>query len=1370
MTGLVEIGQKYFNDRYEIYGYIGKGGFGKVYKAFQLTGQTNTVAIKFLQGKSDAYSKAFESLRQEGLVLGRLSDSNVVKIIALEQDDNNLAIVMEYLAGSSLSQLILENHKKNKKQKTIGPKQVASIGSRLASGLEFIHGQGVIHGDIKPSNIIFRDDTITNPVWVDFAHGILEENEEIKNARDEQAVTLTYLPPERTGFLKENGDRRSDLYSLGICLYELACGSPPYQSADKNKMINLIMSELPRPLPNIIPDFPEPLWDVIQRLLRKNPSDRYQTAMGAFWDLKHCADTLNSSKKIKPFALGRKDQLSELNYKIKIVGRKEELKKLNNSFGNSLKGQPQTCLIAAPSGLGKSRLATELTSTAKKKNYRILYAKFSKFETNLPLAAIMHACIDHVESISKLGESAVKEWTDQLLNHLGSSGTLIKDRLHQLGVDLPEFPPLKPLSPEEESAVLISALAEFMTIGSDSAEGTLIFLDDLQWADRKSAEVIAELVNLCKSNWTKNLFFLGTYRSNEVNDSHLLSDIVLPRLDHENCHLINLNPLSEKEWGLLVSQLLDEDNDQVNKLKTVVYNCAKGNPFYTYEILKTLISREIYHPDPKGSSWLYNEEKEKQINLEAELSGLVKERIGKLSKNANSLLRLTSIAGTTVNDEILQLIWIDKSLRSMESDSKRTLENSLKELKLAKEELLRNHFIKETNGGFSFFHDKIREAAYSLLDPEARSHLHDIIGIYRAKDILACKRDQKTSTNDFFETAFHIVNSAKPSSPDVAKEFLYLAAQSAIKVFAYTKAQEFLKKASELFPQDLDAKDFDAWILIHELLADTLAVSESVDQALKLYDQVLEKTKDPVHIAKIYSKKAEYNLSLFRYKVSLESAKLGLGIFNLHLIDDEKMSIIRTVLKAPFFVVFIIFYHLIGKYLPKKELKGDANITQCKLWINVLPPAFFTKPFTAIEMVIPLTVKHIFYKPNEYRQLMIGYWGIACAALGLRKISNKCFAESYRYFERNPHPINKAFVSMTWGYVNLFPDGELVRAKDKMMEALDGFEGVGEKFWRFITLQGLSQLDWYGLSNDDAKECVPRAVYIWEKTQFEPSAMGSVASLAFLNNDKTRMEYWLKKVNQAAIDVEQLGFESIDSVYANLAPGELYFLTKNYEKALPLLKKAYKITKSHFHRVAFCNYAPVLYSRCAIRVGQRRAALKAILFSWANVFTGIKSFLPQTLYATGEWLYQGGLEILGLIAIRSGIKVARAKKYTSVEADGKYLLGELYATKESDLDLAEYNFLSARDSYKKLGYNPLAEQCEFELNQIKTRLQNMEDTVETTITRTKFREEVETHALLEIFLKLSSLKKTEDLLDGIMEALCACKGSESAIVYFPFVE
>lgn len=1358
---MVEIGQKIFEDRYEIFGYLGRGGFGTVYKAFQLYDQAKTVAIKFLQGHSDAYAQAFDSLRQEVLVLDKLSNSNVVKIIALEKDEKHMAIVMEYLAGFSLSQLIRGAGKNSQNPQFIGPETVANIGARLASGLEFIHRQGVIHGDIKPSNIIFRDKTISTPVLVDFAHGILEENEEIKNSRNGQAVTLTYLPPERTGFLKETGDRRSDLYSLGICLYELASGSPPYHSSDRKNMINLIMSEVPRPLPKVVKNFPVPLWDVIQRLLRKNPGDRYQTAMGAYWDLKNCTDILNNGKKLKSFALGRKDQLRELNYKVPMVGRKEELSYLKKSFEKSLSGIPQSCLIGAPSGLGKSRLATEVTIQAKNKNYRVLYAKFSKFETNLPLAAIVHACIDHAEYISQQGENTVKEWRNSLVSQLGSSGNLIKDRLHQFGINLPDFPPMKPLSPEEESALLSKTIAEFMSIEDGNSNGTLIFLDDLQWADRKSSEVIAELTAICRSTLTKNLFFLGTYRSNEVNKDSILNTRILSNLNHDNCRLIELGPLSESESGKLVSRLLDEDNEQIEKLKPCIYESAKGNPFYTYEILKMLISKEIYHPTADGSTWVFDEAKSNKINFETELSGLVKERINQLSTAGSKLIRFSSIAGNTISNGLLELIWTHRGDTPKENIDSR--KEALKELNLAREELLQNHFITDTQNGVAFFHDKVREAAYAMTDNKDRAEIHDVIGTYRSYEILRRKNLDETPSKDFFETAFHIVNSKKPSDPTTSRKVLYLAAQKAIKVFAYTKAQEYLKKASEFFDKPLGENTLKEWIQVHELLADTLAVSESIDLALKIYDEVLEKAKDPIQVANIYSKKAECNLSLFRYKESLESAHLGLNIFKLHLVTDEKMSFVRTFLMLPFFLVFIGFYHLVGKYIPKKELKSVAKLTQSRLWANVLPPAFFTKPITAIEMLIPLTMKYLFYKPNEYRQILIGYWGVACGAFGLSKLSNLFFTEAYRYFDQNPNPISKGFLSMTWGYLNHFPSGEVSKAQERMSEALELLEGVGEKFWCYLTLQGMAHLDWYGLCNDKAKKYIPRAVYVWEKTQFEPSAMGSAARQAFLSKDINRMGYWLKTVEQAALNIEKQGFETIDSVYANLAPGEVYYLSKDYERAYPLLRKAFYITKSHFHRVAYCNYAPVLFSRCALKMGRRDEALKSLLFSWFNVLTGIKVYLPQTLYATGEWFYHSGYLRTGLKIIQYGLQIARSRNYDSIEAEGKQLLGELYL--KSNSDMAEYYFQSARKTFKQLNYKSLVDQCDAELNEISSMQQAQQIPVETTMKSTNFREEIETKALLEIFLKLSSLKDKDHLLDGIMEALCSCTGSESAVVF-----
>ncbi len=962
---LLKPGQLLRNGELEIIEHLGSGGFGEVYRATwrRKEGYQQAVVKCF---NADAMSQtdlsAIQMVHKESLLIGALHHASTVQVYGVDLEGTIPYLFEEYLVGKDLSHAI-QKRKTNAQDPTQPiylPIELTRIGIQIATALDLVHAKGIYHGDLKPSNICFRDSEQTDLVLVDFGHGGFYEGNSIE--RKLMGSTLGYLSPERTGFVKLAGNASCDLYSVGVTLYEACTGKPLFEASNERDFINLLLREVPKPLTSIFQDFPEALADIIQKLLRKNPEDRYHSAFGLLADLERCFLSLKQNEAIQSFALGTKDKLRELNYKIPIVGRQQELTKLFQGLEQTLHGNGTAFMISAPSGSGKSRLAHELVQKARKSDCHITATKFSEFESNLPLSAISLLLMEHADSLREAPASKQAAWRKNLQNRLGSRGRLISKRFGFYEGLLPDFPALMTLDKEEESRIFDETLAEFLVHLALPEEGHIIFLDDLQWADWQSIAIVHQLCQLSRRGLAGKSLLIGTFRSNEVDSQHPLSQLVLSQLDP--AQNLELGPLSRTESDDLVHYLLDESSEQVEKLQAVTYQLTNGSPFFVYEYLKSAISSGIFAMREDSRQWIFDEGKAHNLGMSHGVAGLVAERILQLPLFTRAMIITASVAGNSISLEALKFLMQDFC-------QEQGIENAeiAQQVQLAHDDLIQKHLVLLHDKRLVFFHDKIKETAYQQLTAEKRSHLHSVYGFWLACQLL--QKQEEKSSNELFETALHIMAGKPEREAALSRQILFLAANEAVKIFAYAKARDFLQNASLLFPDGFaqDPELLREWIKVHELWANTVAVSDQIYVALELYDRVLEHVKDPVKRAELYAKKTEFNLTLFQYKNSMQAGVAGLECLNERIMTQDWQAIFYLLLVGPWLIVYSIWFYFFGKQTC--EISNDRERIRLHLLLKLEVPFYFTKPLVAIANLARTTFEILSYKDNDYRAVKL---------------------------------------------------------------------------------------------------------------------------------------------------------------------------------------------------------------------------------------------------------------------------------------------------------------------------------------------------------------------------------------------------------------
>ncbi|HYX34536.1 MAG TPA: hypothetical protein VE954_15650 [Oligoflexus sp.] len=351
-----------------------------------------------------------------------------------------------------------------------------------------------------------------------------------------------------------------------------------------------------------------------------------------------------------------------------------------------------------------------------------------------------------------------------------------------------------------------------------------------------------------------------------------------------------------------------------------------------------------------------------------------------------------------------------------------------------------------------------------------------------------------------------------------------------------------------------------------------------------------------------------------------------------------------------------------------------------------------------------------------------------------------------------------------------FTWGNLKKAHQNLHQANRYLDSVGESFWRSLGLMAMAQVDYYGGETGDDKIASAELMELWKRVRFLPTPVGCTVRTYLHERRDEEVDFILGITKEAEEEIRTTGLSTLDRVFACLAPGEVHYLRGNYAEALPRLREATFMVFTKLHRIAYVLYAPVLYSSALVRTGQSRKAIVPLCFCWFNQLLCARIFYAQTLYATGEWLWSIGLRSSGRRMLEAGIHWAHKRRWLSVVAEGRYTLGLLYH--EERPEEAEVYLQLAKDYYLTRKWVFFVERCEklLAICHLKTKADSPGQNAlsvsrnQHTGQAAKLRQRIETNAMLEIFLRLSSLGERDRLLEALLDSLCVCTGSEFGFV------
>ncbi|NLE00855.1 MAG: AAA family ATPase, partial [Fibrobacter sp.] len=770
---------------------IYKSGKSTIYKAVDNSSKQR-VLIK-LQNNEYPTIDELIAINKEYLISRKNYGDKVIKIFDSIKHGNSIALVVEDFGAKPLSEYL--------KVKKLDLKKKLFIACNIAEALVQIHKQGVVHKDINPSNIVWNTETDEIKV-IDFGLSTELTNENIFNARVFEGTCL-YISPEQTGKINRPVDFRSDLYSAGVTLYELFTGKPPFDG-DELEIVHSHIAKIPVAPKIVSNEIPSLVSDIIMKLLSKNAEDRYQTAAGLRYDLKYILDNFYSREKISGFIIAQKDISNRFEIPQKLYGRDNDISKLKEMLTSTEKNSTKMILISGYSGIGKTVTIQEISQDVICQGGRFISGRFEQFERNVPYSAIRTALGMLVKNIV-LEATHFDVWKRSLEEALGTNAGILVEFLPELEQILGKQPEQSRMEPLEEMNRFRLVLSNFVNIFTTNDTNLILFLDDLQWIDLSSIDILKYMLS---SDSLHNLIIVGSYRDNEVTDGHPL----LSMLDTINkstgspdfLYHHYLEPLPESAVNQLIADTLKSDSADTLLVTNYIYQKTKGNPLFTCQLLKTLYENRLFRFNEERLKWEWQIDDIQNVQISDNVVDFLIQNLKSLPSDTLKVLKLASCIGNLFDTTIIYKICDDvkKLVDALKVAIKKEyvvpVNNNYQLLDLKDDEFLKS----DVEIKFRFNHNRIQQAAYSLVSDNDREMIHYKIG----KILLNLCETRKTSDCNLFEITNHL-NIGKNNLVDISERLELLdlnirAGKKAKRNLAYDIAKNYFAIGKKIVSDD----------------------------------------------------------------------------------------------------------------------------------------------------------------------------------------------------------------------------------------------------------------------------------------------------------------------------------------------------------------------------------------------------------------------------------------------------------------------------------------------------------------------------------------------------------------------------------------
>lgn len=780
-----------------------------------------------------------------------IEHSHILKYIDFLPDTRPAVLVLEDFGGRALSELL--------PAEGLEPEVFLALALQIVRGLEEIHHRGIVHRALCLDNLLVTPDLTRLKIGeFGFASRLRVDHQQIRFPL-EQTDLLPYISPEQTGRTSRGFDHRSDFYSLGVCFHQMLCGRLPFEAADSLELIHAHLAKEPPSLCMIRPRIPAVLGALVLKLLAKNPDGRYLSASGLRADLEK---SLEKGGDFPLFTLGSEDRNESFSFPDKLYGRDREIGTLLQAFERCCEGATQVLLVCGYSGIGKTTLVNEVRRPIALRRGHFIAGKFDQFRRGVAFSAVGEAFQGLIHEILGQSSEKIAFWRPRLLEALEGKGQLLVEMIPDLELILGAQPALPELEPREALNRFHRVMQKFVGAFVDRAHPLVMFLDDLQWADLASLNLIKALVGEAQPGY---LLLIGAYRNNEVSGAHPAM-ITLDAIRREGISLssIELSALDVSTVTRWFADVLQTDPQRVSDLARLVYAKTDGNPFFVKEFLYSLFRQNLLRFEG-DRGWVWSVEKVLEARVADNVAVFLVDRINQLPENTREALRLAACLGNRF------------SLRTLAQVLERSLDDTFSDLLQAQASGMLCTLGEEVQ----FAHDRIQEAAYGLIPESERCRLHLRIGRFlRAK----LKED---ALERIFDCVDHLNKGAE--GIESAEESLelaglnLLAGRRAFKATAQAAALKYFMTGTRGLPCDCWRQDYRLSFDLHLELATAEFASGDFEAAGGHLDALYERALTAVEKAEILGRKVHLLTVKTHYPEALETGRRALALLGMEL-------------------------------------------------------------------------------------------------------------------------------------------------------------------------------------------------------------------------------------------------------------------------------------------------------------------------------------------------------------------------------------------------------------------------------------------------------------------------------------------------------
>lgn len=696
------------------------------------------------------------------------------RVFGIEKNQTEIILKLDHVSGISLREYC---------DGKLTLLEKVHLCVRLARALSIVHSQQVVHLNLNPDHILIETHTesiyfISLGISMRFQRKIGVDNKLYFSDAD-----LDFIAPEQTGRISSDVGYFSDIYSLGGIFYWIFTNQLMFGSKDDSAKIHAHIALSPL-APRDISDTPPMISNLIMKMVEKDIEERYQSIFGVLHDLQIIFSNFEYKGEAKIFELGSNDSSGILQFTNQLYGRRKEIAKLNENFERVKNGEKALVLISGGSGVGKSTLAEQLYRPVLQDGGFYISGKFDHLKADVPYFAFSQALGSWMEQILIEDDVTLQRWKSELYKKLHPIGRALFDIVPNLEKLLVDEPVLPVLQGQESKLRFEYALTNFLSVISESGKIMVIFIDDLQWSDSSSIDLIRIILT---NKDLKNFLLIGAYRDNEIIADHPFLQL---RTELENTGVfpeeINLENLQSKDIYKLVSDTLGNSSSPLKDLADIIQKKSAGNALFVNQYIKAIYNNEILTFDRTERGWKWDTERLLEFNVEGDIVDLLIGTIQKLPQETVSVLKLASCIGNKFNLDILSIV--TGNLKDVVYEKLRPAFNS-------------GMILEGRNKSLYFVHDKVQQAIYTLNEDVAKKEIHLKIGRLLLKNTL-----NSEIRENIFDIVHHF-NFAKEWIKDKheikkVSELNLIAGIRSQNAAAYSMALHYFENAIALFTDE----------------------------------------------------------------------------------------------------------------------------------------------------------------------------------------------------------------------------------------------------------------------------------------------------------------------------------------------------------------------------------------------------------------------------------------------------------------------------------------------------------------------------------------------------------------------------------------